>query len=164
MLPIPFKWLEFAFEYFESHSNGSNFIRMLRNPFECFEFWFEFAFECFEYICIRMHSNESLSNGSNLHLNASKPFRMVRICIWMLRIPFEWLEFAFECFHFRMLLICIRMLWIPFECFEFVFECFESLSNGSNLHLNASNTFRIVSNCIGMLRIPFEWFEYAFQC
>ena len=72
-------------------------------PFE----WLEFAFKCFE----------SLSNGSNLHLNASNPFRMVSIYIRMLQIPYEW--------------------------FEFAFECFESLSNGSNLHLNASNSFRV---------------------
>ena len=77
---------------------------MLRIPFELLEF----AFEAFE----------SLSNGSNLHSNASNPFRMVRICIRMLRIPFKW--------------------------FEFAFECFESLSNGSNLHLNGSNLFRMV--------------------
>ena len=54
----------------------------------------------------------------------------------MLRISFELFEFAFE--------------W-----FEFGFECFESLSDGSNLdlnafsnaynlHPNASNTFRMV--------------------
>ena len=73
---------------------------MLRIPFE----WLEFAFECFG----------SLSSGSNLHSNASNPFRMVRICI--------------------------RMLRIPLECFKFAFECFESLSNGSNLHSNANDT------------------------
>ena len=77
----------------------------------------------------------------------------------MLRIPIEWLEFAFECLEshsngsnlhsnalnpFQMLQTCIGMLKIQFEWFEFEFECLESLSNGSNLHLNASNTFRIV--------------------
>ena len=47
------------------------------------------------------------------------------------------------------------MLRIPFKWFEFGFECFESLSGGSNLdlnafsnaynlHPNASNTFRMV--------------------
>ena len=60
-------------------------------------------FECFE----------SLSNGSNLHMNALNLFEMVRICILMLRIHFEWLEFAFE--------------------------SFESRSKGWNLNSNASN-------------------------
>ena len=83
MLPIPFEWFEFAFECFESLSNGLN-----------------------------LHLNASL-NGYNLHSNDLNPFRMVRICI--------------------------PMLQIPFECFEFAFECFESLSNGFNLHSNASN-------------------------
>ena len=99
-------------------------IRMLRIPFD----WFEFAFECLE----------SFSNGLNLHSN---PFRMVQICI---RILFE---FAIECFEslsnasnpFRLVRICIRMLRIPFERFKFAFKCFKSLSNGSNLHSNASN-------------------------
>jgi len=71
-------------------------------------------------------------------LNASNPFRMVRICIRMLRIPFEW--------------------------FEFAFECFESFSKGSNLHSNASNPFRMVRICIRMLRIRFKWLEFAFEC
>ena len=75
---------------------------------------------------------------------------MVRICIWMLRIPFEWLEFVFVCFE-------------TFKRFEFAFECFESLSNGSTLHSNASNRFRILSICILILRIPFEWLEFVFE-
>ena len=73
----------------------------------------------------------------------------------MLRIPFEWLEFAFECFislwsglnlnsnasnAFRKVTICIRMRRILFERFEFGFECFESLSNFDS---NASNPFRM---------------------
>ena len=126
---------------------------MLRTPFECFEFGFE--------------SFESLSNGKNLHTNASNLVRRIRIFIWMLWILFEWLEFAFECFEylsnglnihsnasnpFRRLQMCIRMPRIP--------------SNGLNLHSNASNPFRMfripfeslsnVSNPFRMLRIPFE--------
>ena len=74
---------------------------MLRISFE----WFEFAFECFE----------SLSNGSNLHSNASNPFQMVKICIRTLRILLKGFLFAFECFEFglnasnpfRMVGICI---------------------------------------------------------
>ena len=80
MLRIPFEGLEFAFERFESLSNGSNFdsnasnpfrmvgicTRMLRIPFE----WFE----CFE----------SLSSGLNFDSNASNSFRMVRIYIQIL--------------------------------------------------------------------------------
>ena len=110
MIRIPIEWLEFAFECFESLSNASNLhsidsnpsrmvricIRMLRIPFE----WLEFAFECFESLSngSNFHSNASnpFKNGSNLHSNDSNPYRMVRICIRMLRIPFEWLEFAFD--------------------------------------------------------------------
>ena len=63
----------------------------------------------------------------------------------MLRIPLEWLEFAFE--------------WL-----EFAFEAFKSLSSGSNLHSIASNPLLTVRICIRMLRIPFEWLEFAFEC
>ena len=35
-------------------------------------------------------------SGSSLRSNASNPFRMVRICIWMLQV---WFEIAFECFE-----------------------------------------------------------------
>ena len=102
-------------------------------------------------------------------------FRMVRICIRILRIKFKGFEFAFEFFEsrsngcqnlhsnasnspfhsclpssnlVRMVTICIRMLRNPFEWFEFAFKCFESLSNGSNLYSNASNPFRMVRICI----------------
>ena len=84
---------------------------MMPIPFQ----WLEFAFECFE----------SLSNGSNLILNATNPSRMVGIWIRMFRIPFESFEFAFE------------MLLIPFELFEFDFECCES--------------FRMVTICLRTL-------------
>ena len=60
-----------------------------------------------------------------------------------------------------MVRICIRMLQIPFEWLEFAFECSESLSNSLKLHSNASNPFRVVQISI---RIPFEWFEFAFEC
>ena len=56
------------------------------------------------------------------------------------------------------------MLRIPFEWFEFAFKCFESRSSGSNLHSNGSNAFQVVLIWIRMLRIPFEWFEFAFKC
>ena len=97
-----FEWFEFAFECYQSfwivrifHLNASNPFRMvricistLRIPFE----WFEFAFECFEYLSngSNLHSIDSnhFSNCLNLHLNALNPLRMVRICFWMLRIPF----------------------------------------------------------------------------
>ena len=58
---------------------------MIRNPIE----WLQFGFEWFK----------SLSNSSNLHLNASNPFQMVGIWIQMLRILFKWSEFGFECFE-----------------------------------------------------------------
>ena len=56
------------------------------------------------------------------------------------------------------------MLRIPFEWFEFEFECFQSLSNGSNLNFNASNPFRMVRIRIRMLPIPFEWLEFELEC
>ena len=56
------------------------------------------------------------------------------------------------------------MLRILFEWFEFAFDCFESLSNGSNLDCNASNPFRMVRICIQLLQIPLEWFEFEFEC
>ena len=138
-LQIPFEWFEFAFECFESLSNGSNLhsnssnpvrivricIRILQIPFELFEF----PFARFESLSNGSNLTpferfESLSNLSNLHSNASYPVRMVRICIWTLRIPFECIEFAFD--------------WL------------ESLSNGSNF--------------IRILLIQFEWLEFAFEC
>ena len=89
----------------------------------------------------------------------------------MLRILFEWFDFALERFEtllkvsnlhlnamnpFCIVQICICMLEILFEWLEFAFQHFESSSNGSNLHSNASNPFQIV-------RIPFDCFEFGFQ-
>ena len=53
-----------------------------------------------------------------MHLNALNLVRRVWICIRMLWI---WLRFFIQ-----RVLIYIGMLWIPFEWLEFVFECFES--------------------------------------
>ena len=39
---------------------------------------------------------DTTSNVWNLNLNASNPFRIVQICIRMLKIPFKWFEFGFE--------------------------------------------------------------------
>ena len=183
MLRIWFEWLEFAFECFESLSNGLILQSIASNPFWMVQ------------ICIRML--RILSNCSNLYSN---PFRMVRICIRMLQILFEEFEFAFKCFEFwsngsnlhlnasNPFQICNRMLKILFELFEFAFECFESLSNGSNLHSKASNPFewfefgcecfeslsngsnlhsnpfQMVRICIRILRISFEGFDFAFEC
>ena len=79
----------------------------------------------FERFVIVFESFESLSNDSNLKLNASNPFRMIQICIGMVRIALKW-----------------------FEC---GFESFESLFNGLNLHSKTSNHFPIVRICIRML-------------
>ena len=146
-------------------------IRMLRIPFK----WLEFAFKCFE----------SRSKGSNLHWNASNPFRMVKICIWVFQVLFEWFQFVFEWLEFGFKCdeflsngyrICFPMCRIGFEWFKFALECFESFSNGENshsnasnlirrvwiyLHWNASNPFRMVR--IGMLRVLFNWFQFAFE-
>ena len=55
----------------------------------------------------------------------------------MVRLSFEWLEFAFE--------------WlVPFKLFEFAFEWFES-------------RFLMVRICIQTVRILLEWFELAFE-
>ena len=210
MLRIPFKSFKFGFECYDPFRKFRIWIWMLRIPFECWNLqsiashsfwilwiyiwnlpislwglelhlnpsnpfeWFEFGFECFE----------SLSTGSKLHSNTLNLFRMVRICIQILRIPFEWFEFGFKCLEslsnssnlhshawnlFRMVRNCIRMLWIffewlqlhfnashPFQMLQFAFEPFQSRSN---LHLNALNLFWMVS--IRMLRILFEWFEFG---
>ena len=137
---IPLEWFEFTFFCFESLWNGSNLdwntsnpfqivricIQMLWILFEWLEFvleWFEFAFECFKSLSngwnlqLKMwlewleFAFERFESFSNLHSNASNHFRMVRICIWMLWMPFERLEF-----------VC--------ECFELAFKCFERLSSG----------------------------------
>ena len=50
------------------------------------------------------------------------------------------------------------------EWLQFGFECFESVLNGWNLDLNASNSFRMVGIWIRMLRNRFEWFKLAFEC
>ena len=58
---------------------------------------------------------------------------MVRICIRIRQIPFEWLEFELECLEllsnasnpFRIVRICIQMFRIPFKWFEFDLEYFE---------------------------------------
>ena len=121
MLRIPFKWFEFAFECFESFSNGSNFHSNASNPFRMIQIsiripfeWYEFAFECFESILNGYNFSceclEYRSKGLNLHSNASN---------------------------------LVRMLEISFERLEFTFEWFESLSSGLNLHSNASLPFRM---------------------
>ena len=70
MLQVPFEWVKFTFECFETllnglnlHSNASNWVRMVRICIQMLRIWFElleFAFECFE----------SRSKGENLHSNA----------------------------------------------------------------------------------------------
>ena len=57
----------------------------------------------------------------------------------MLRIPFEWLEFAFECFEF--LSSGSNLHSNALSKLEIAFECFKSCLKDSNLHLNASNPF-----------------------
>ena len=82
----------------------------------------------------------------------------------MRRIPFEWLEFAFECFEFGSNGLTLHLnVPILFEWLVFAFKCFKFGSNGSNLHSNASNFFRIVTICILMFRFSLESFEFAFE-
>ena len=97
---------------------------MVRIPLECFEFAFEWL--------------ESLSNGSNLHSIASNLVRMIRI--WnrtvgtSLSIGSNLDSMVSNLV--QTVRICIRMVKITFEWFEFAFDCFESRSNASNLNLN----------------------------
>ena len=93
MVQIPLKWFKCGFETFETLLNGSNLHSKLRSTFE----WFEFAFECFESLSKGSKLDLKAYNCLNLESKALSPFRMIKICIRMLRIPFEWLEFAFEC-------------------------------------------------------------------
>ena len=95
-------------------------------------------FECFD----------SDLNGSNLHSNASNPFRMVGICIRMLQIHFK---FAFECLESLL------------NGLNFAFECFESLLNDLNSHSKASISFQMVRIWIRVLRISFEGLEFVFE-
>ena len=76
--------------------------------------WVEYAFECLESLSkgSNLDSN-ALSTGSKLHWNTLNPFQMVPICIKMVIIPFQWLEYELECFN--------------------------SHSKGSNFHSNASS-------------------------
>ena len=96
---------------------------MPRIPLE----WLQFAFECLIFVT---NGSNLHSNASNLHSNALNPFQIVRY--WLSNL-------------IRMARICIRMLRIPFEWFEFAFEFFLSGSKGSNLHLNASKFVRLVA-------------------
>ena len=68
------------------------------------------------------------------HSNASNTVRRAGIGILILRMPFNWLELAFE--------------------------CFECCSNGWNWHLNASNPVQMVEIGIRMLRIPFYCYNW----
>ena len=63
-----------------------------------------------------------------------------------------------------MVRICIQMLRMSLEGLEFAFECFESCLNGLNLHSNASNLFQRIQVCIRLVRIPLECLEFAFEC
>ena len=144
MVRIKFESFKSLSNCLNLHSNVSDLVRRVKICIRMLKIWFEwslFAFECFKslsnfQIYIRMLL--ILSNGSNLHSNASNAFRKIRIYIQMFQIPFEWLEFTFE--------------------------SFKSLSNFLNLHSNASNPFRIIIICIRILHIPFELFEFAFEC
>ena len=71
----------------------------------------------------------------------------------MVRIPFEWLEFAFKSHSNGSNLLWNGWNWhlnarIPFEWFEFAFECVKSHSNGSNLLSNGLNPVRMLRICV----------------
>ena len=115
MLRILFEWLEFAFECFESRTNSWIWIRMVRT--------FEYAFECFESCskCSNFYSNAS-NPFQNIkicsYLNASNLVQMVRIFIWMIRNPFEWLELNFVSNLVQKIQICIWMVECKFAPFK----------------------------------------------
>ena len=113
-------------------------MRTIRKGFEAFESKFK------PMERDSKHSNAN-SNDSKWIQSIQMQILKITICIRMVRIWFEGLEFTFECFEslsnglnvhlnpFRMVRIWIRKLRISFECFEFAFENFKSLSSGSNL-------------------------------
>ena len=120
---------------------------------------------------------ELRSNGSNLHSNASNPVLMVGILFECLESRSN--GWNLHSNPVRMIRICIQMVQIPFECLEFAFECFETRSNGWNLHSSASNTVQNGGICIKcfeshsngwnwhsnasnpdlLLELAFEWFK-----
>ena len=77
MLRIPLEWFEFAFEYFESLSSGSNLHSNALNPFEVVRIWIQMLRMPFEWLEFRFECLKSLSSCSNLHSNASNPFEVV---------------------------------------------------------------------------------------
>ena len=99
--------------------------------------------------------------------SASNPFRMVRSRIRILWIPFQIFRIWIRLLRIPFYIIvqsCVRMLRIPLEWLEFAFEFLESHCKDSNLHSNASNLVWRVHICIGTLQIFFEWLEFAFEC
>ena len=137
-LPVPFEWVEFTFECFETFSNVLNLHSNVSNPFRNIQIYIWIFWIPFEWF-------ESGLKCSNLHWNASNLVQMVRIYIRILQVSFERVEVTFECFEslsnvlnlksnasnlVGMVRICIRMLWSWFELLEFVFECFESCLKG----------------------------------
>ena len=152
MLSIPFEWFEFEFECFKSLSNGFKLHSNASNPFQILRFAFSYLIRRVRICNRRPRMLRIPFKWFEFGFECFESFLTVRICIRVLQIPFEWLEFAFEFFN-----SCIRILRILFEWFQFPFEWLESLSNGENMHLNTSNLVQRV-------RICFKWLEYAFKC
>ena len=131
MLQIPFEWLEFAFIW-----NALNpfriWIRMVKIAFESLKFGSNLYSNgsnldsngCRIRIwMVKIASNPPFSMLKCMHLNASNPFQVVRICVRM-------------------------MEWNGSNLYSnasnlFRIECFKSLSN---LHSNASNRIPNGSN------------------
>ena len=84
-----------------------------------------------------------ISNGSNLHSNASNPFRMVRICIS-------------NASNTNALNLSNGS--------NLNLNALNPFSNVSNLNFNASNPFEWFEFAFEFrIRIPFEWFEFEFE-
>ena len=149
---IPFEWLEFAFEFFESCLNGWNLHPNDLNPVQMVGIgiwvlrillkWLELAFECFE----------SHSNGWNLHSGASNPIPMVRIPVGMLGIAIQVLPIRFE----WLLRIPVKWFKLCLNASKWFLTAWNLNSNAWNWHSNASNTVRMVGIGILILRMPFE--------
>ena len=67
MLSTWFEWLEFAFECFESLSNGYHLHLNASNPFRVVQMWIRILQIPFEWLEFAFERFKSLSNGSNLH-------------------------------------------------------------------------------------------------
>ena len=95
----------------------------------------------------------------------SDPIWMVQICIWMVRITFKWFKsHPNGRICFRMVRIPVEWLEFVFECFELSFECFESRPNDSKLLSDGSSPVWMFRISILMVRICIWMLWTLFKC